>query len=234
MSVVRGLFFVAVVFLVGTPAYASSITVLVGDKDGFGIGLAPGANLPWLAPIYDERSAAEKVATNGAQLTDTFSALYSGTESDCPNGCTPNSDTGYVIFQFKGLLQSASLTILMGDFESLVHQPMLANINGVPINFFFNHGRQKTATEQLVLTSQMIDAANRDGEVRLFLDHRAFWDDNNYANSWGTWDYIAFDYFELNGEVAPVPEPGTFLLLGAGLAGLAVRRRLTSSRRRSR
>src|SRR5688572_3151188 len=114
----------------GAPAYASSISVLVGDKDGFGLGLLPGQDLPWLAPIQDARSATEKIATNGAQLTDVYSALYSGVESDCGSGfqlCSPNGATGFVIIPFQGLLTSGTLDMLMGDFESLQNGAMLAS-----------------------------------------------------------------------------------------------------------
>jgi hypothetical protein len=46
------------------------------------------------------------------------------------------------------------------------------------------------------------------------------------CNTWfGSFDYLAFDYFELNADIDPVPEPSTLVLIGLGLAGLAARRR---------
>ena len=226
----------AAVFLLlaGSPAYASSITLLVGDKDGFGQGLAPGAELPCvspstpcLTPIQDWRTT-EIGATNGAQLTDVYSALYDGTELDCGTGfqaCSPNGATGSVLFTFSGTLTSASITMRLGDFESTKFGAMTATINGVPISFFYDHGYRQTAIETIVLTPEMLAAANLAGEVRLFLDHSTI--PGQIGPGAGSFDYIAFDYFELNAEV--IPEPGTWLLLATGLALVA--RRVTASRR---
>ena len=220
--------------LISSPAYASSITLLVGDKDGFGQGVAVGADLPCatpntpcLSPIQDWRTT-ETGATNGAQLTDVYSALYDGTEFDCGTGnqlCSPNGATGFVVFAFTGALTSASITMRMGDFESSEDGAMTATINGVPVSFFYDHGVRKTAIETIVLTPAMIAAANLAGEVRLFLDHRVI--PGQTGPGAGSFDYVAFDYFELNAEA--VPEPGTWLLLGTGLAIAA--RRITSFRR---
>lgn len=62
------------------------------------------------------------------------------------------------------------------------------------------------------------------GRFEMTFNHKAGYDAN--GNWFGSIDYIAFDYFELNAEVAPVPEPGTLVLFGLGLAGLAAWKRL--------
>lgn len=211
--------------LSAAPAGASSIA-LVGDKDGFGLGLgvgdllpcsfnAPIPNPPCISPIVDWRSAAEAAATTGAQLTDVYSALYAGTELDCPAGCSPNGGSGLVILPFAGELIEAEIRMLLADFESSQNLPMLAWINGIPIGFFFDHGYRVIAEGVLVLTPEMIAAANAAGRVELLLDHSSA---NNARRSF---DYVAIDYFELHA----VPEPGTWLLIGTGLAVLIGRRR---------
>ena len=235
MKPFRVLILIAAVLLAARPAEATSITVLVGDQDWFGSGLPPGGPGPWQGwgyGVMDNRSAAEQAATSGAQLTDVYSALYwYGASSCAPNtardpaidpGCSPNGDMGSLIVPFSGELTSASIKILMGDFECTAWGAMTVDINGILIPFCFDDGFQGTATRTFTLTPSMIAAANLAGEIRMTFDHRAGYDQNNQWQ--GSLDYIAFDSFEINAEV--VPEPATWTLLGLGLAALVVRRRL--------
>src|SRR3974377_2239393 len=89
-------------FLVAGSAYAGAIDVLVGDKDGFGFspacpdtGTCPGLS----SPVTDNRDAAEKAATNGAQITDEYSAVFPPSFS--PPGSTLTAD---VLLPFTGTL----------------------------------------------------------------------------------------------------------------------------------
>lgn len=225
----------ALTLLGTTPAFASPFSFLIGDKDGFGLGIPVGSNATWTGwpgPLVDQRSAPEAAATNGRQLTDVYSALYYyGVGSGCSPaddpGCSPNGTTGYVSFPFIGTLNSGAITMRMADFECTLYQAMTVDINGVPVNFCFDDGFQVTKIRTFTLTPQMLLAANLAGEVRMNFDHRA---DYNEAGVFvGSFDYIAFDYFELNGDIdgrvvdPSVPEPSTWLLLGTGLTVLAAR-----------
>src|SRR6516162_6396090 len=92
--------------LIGS-SYAAPIDILVGDKDGFGfstpcpdVGTCPGLS----SPVIDNRDAAEMAATNGAQITDEYSALLPPSFS--PPDATSTAD---VLFPFTGTLTSATL-----------------------------------------------------------------------------------------------------------------------------
>src|SRR5262245_58853796 len=114
--------------------YADTVDVLVGDKDGFGFtpacpntGMCADLDLP----IIDNRSAAEAAATNGAQITDSYSALFGGFS---PPGTFLTAD---VLLPFTGSLISATLSFAAGDFQSDVFGSLTANINGIPVSLSF-------------------------------------------------------------------------------------------------
>ena len=195
------------VLLVSGAANAAPITVLVGDKDGFGAGCAvPGTCGAALTNANtDLRSAGEAAAVNGAQITDAYSAVFVG--------YGPNPNIADVIFPFAGILTSGSITFAGGDFQTDVFGALTANVNTVATPFSFSDGRLVTALHSIVLTQAMIDAANLVGAVTLNLNRSS------------SGDFIGFDYFELNGDTTAVPEPVTLILLSMGLAGGALRLR---------
>lgn len=198
-------------FLVISSGHAAAIDVLVGDKDGFGFSPAcPDAGTcPGLSnPVIDNRDAAEKAATNGAQITDEYSAVFPPSFS--PPGSTSTAD---VLFPFTGTLTDATLNFAGGDFQSDVFGALLANINGISVPFFFADGRFVTAIHSFTLTPAELAAANLTGVVDLHLDRN------------GSGDFIAFDWFELIGTTAAVPEPASLIILGSALVGFGLTRR---------
>ena len=181
---------------------ASPISVMVGDNDGYGAGIADNGSTAGLFDTFttDNRSAAEAAATNGAQFTDFY-------------GFSPD---GTIILPFAGLLTSATLTIDMADFQSSTFGAILADINGVALPFSFDDGFRISVVRDFVLSGSQIAAANLDGAVRL-----------NLARN-GSGDFIGFDYFRLTGNVSETPLPAAlplFLTMLGGMGFLKWRRR---------
>jgi hypothetical protein len=195
---------------VASQAHAG-FSVMVGDADGYGYGRPDvSTGIAWPGPgssgeNYDGRDAAEMAATNGAQITDSYSALFPGFG---PNA----SESADVLFPFSGTLgPGAKIKIAMGDFQASTFGPISANINGSPISMAFDDGFQNSTIRTFHLDAAAIAAANAAQEVVLHLDHT------------GSGDFIAFDWFQLNS----VPEPATWamLILGMGAIGGAIRRK---------
>jgi hypothetical protein len=205
-------------------AGAATIDVLVGDKDGFGIGCsnhAAAGTCIWPGhgnggSLYDGRSAAEASATNGAQITDIYSALF-------PQFGPNNFTEADVLLPFTGTLLSGIVHVASGDRQVAQGGPVGFSINGVTELFATEQGFQGTGIDDYTLTAAELAAANAIGMVVLHYNH------------FFPGDLIAFDWFELTGETNAstpppngAPEPGT-LWLGAIAALVAA-----GGRRRTR
>ena len=202
-----GLSTLAMMLLFAGYAMGDTLNVMVGDHDGYGLGCAdnspPGACI-WPGPgdsgtLYDGRDAAELAATNGAQITDVYSAIF-------PE-YGPNPLTAHVLMPFSGTLLAGTLTVGMGDFQSSAFGPILVDYNGVAQSWYYDDGFQATVLRTFTLDAAVIAAANAAHQLDIRLEH---------TPTYG--DYVAFDFFQLQGQ-STVPEPGTLLLLGLGLVG---------------
>ncbi|HVO87752.1 MAG TPA: hypothetical protein VMV45_04355 [Casimicrobiaceae bacterium] len=147
-------------------AHATSIDVMVGDMDGFGFGcpnVAPAGTCIWPGPgtagsFYDGRSPAEAAATNGAQITDMYSAIF-------PQFGANNFTQADVLLTFTGTLVSGTVDVASGDRQLPQGGPIGFTINGFDEVFATNQGFQGSGIDTYVLSAAELAAANAAGAV---------------------------------------------------------------------
>ena len=190
---------------------ASATTWMIGDNDGFGKGIPDNADHTFVAPIWDGRTADEVAATNGAQFTDTYSTTQPG--------YSPQAGT-VATFTFDGLGNSwtqGSMWFDMADFQASTFGAVIVTYNGIVQDWAFNDGYPSTKVHFFDLTSDVLASINATGSLIINIDRA------------GSGDFYGFDYALLSDrpgdEGQGLPEPASFLLLGAALAGLAGARR---------
>ena len=191
-------------------APASATTWMIGDNDGYGIGIPDNGDHPFngFTANYDGRSDAEKLATDGAQYTDTYSTTH--------DGYGPQPGT-VATFRFAGLGNSwteGSMWFDMADFQAQFGA-VAVRYNGILQDWAFEDGFPHTKVRHFDLGQDVLDTINSSGELIVEIDRN------------GTGDFYGFDYALLSDREASagIPEPSSVLLFGAAIAGGLVARR---------
>ena len=196
---------VLVLFFGFSSANAAFMTVydMIGDNDGYGYGVAtvpdnadlPGAPSWW---EFDNRSAAELAAVNGAQATD----------------IEDNFDVTFFhsfdLSQFAYISEAYFTIDITGIQQGVFGGNSHLYLDGAQVMSF--EALQQGAWGSDVLTYSVNLADLGDGMFNVFFD--------NYLS-----DHVGIDFTQLEVTGSAVPEPTTMILFGLGLAGLGTYRR---------
>lgn len=184
---------------------ASAASWMIGDDDGYGIGIPDNANHTFVNPIKDFRSAGEVAATDGAQYTDTYSTAHPGYSPQAGTTAT---------FSFTGLgngWTQGSMWFDMADFQASTFGAVSVTFNGIVQNWAFNDGYPSTKVRFFNLDQNVVDSINNLGVLSIVIDR----------NQSG--DFYGFDYARLDSQAVPsIPEPSTYAMMGLGLGALAL------------
>lgn len=198
----------AVIGLCACVAPAMATTWMIGDDDGYGMGIPDNGDHPFngFTANYDGRSAAEKIATDGAQFTDTYSTTHSG--------YGPQAGT-VATFEFTGLgsgWSQGSMWFDMADFQAQ-YGAVAVSYNGIVQNWAFVDGFPHTKVRNFNLDQNVLDTINSTGKLIVTIDRN------------GSNDFYGFDYAMLSSNAVPaVPEPSSLIMMLTGACALLSRR----------